>query len=224
MAEATEDQAALDQATADAHSAAADLKQRIQGLDGDALDLIFRQARTYRGWQACEVSDETLRQVWELARWGATSGNCCPGRIVFVRSEAAKERLKPALDKGNVEQTMAAPVCAIVGYDLAFYEDIEWLAPFMAGMAKVFAKKTALAEATAFRNGSLQGAYLMIAARALGLDCGPMSGFDNALVDQAFFADSSIRSNFLCNLGYGEAESLYARGPRHDFDQACRIV
>lgn len=213
----------MDEATADAHRKAADLKRRIQGLDGDGLDLIFRQARTYRGWQAREVSDETLRQVWELARWGATSGNCCPGRIVFVKSAAAKERLKPALDKGNVAQTMAAPACAIVAYDLAFYEDIDWLAPFMAGMAKVFAKKADLAEATAFRNGSLQGAYLMIAARALGLDCGPMSGFDNARVDQAFFADSTIRSNFLCNLGYGDPESLYARGPRHDFDQACRI-
>jgi 3-hydroxypropanoate dehydrogenase len=217
------DEGTADRATADAHRAAAALKQRIQNLDGDGLDLIFRQARTYRGWQPREVSDETLRQVWELARWGATSGNCCPGRIVFVKSAAAKARLKPALDKGNVDQTMAAPVCAIVGYDLAFYEDIEWLAPFMAGMAKVFAKKSDLAEATAFRNGSLQGAYLMIAARALGLDCGPMSGFDNALVDRTFFADSTIRSNFLCNLGYGEPDSLYARGPRHDFDQACRI-
>ncbi|MDX1575203.1 MAG: malonic semialdehyde reductase [Kiloniellales bacterium] len=213
-----------DEATARAQAAAADLKRRIESLDGDGLDLIFREARTYRAWQAREVSDETLRRVWDLARWGATSGNCCPGRIVFLKSDAAKERLKPALDEGNVDQTMAAPVCAIVGYDLAFYRDIEWLAPLMAGMAKVFAKNAALAETTAFRNGSLQGAYLMIAARALGLDCGPMSGFDNDLVDETFFAGTEIRSNFLCNLGYGDPGKLYPRGPRHAFDQACRIL
>ncbi len=215
---------ATDEATVRAHAAAADLKRRIESLDGDGLDLIFREARTYRAWQPREVSDETLRQVWELARWGATSGNCCPGRTVFVKSVAAKEKLKPALDKGNVEQTMAAPVCAVVGYDLAFYRDIEWLAPFMAGVAKVFAREPDLAETTAFRNGSLQGAYLMIAARALGLDCGPMSGFDNALVDEAFFQGTEIRSNFLCNLGYGDPGTVFPRAARHSFDQACRIL
>lgn len=215
---------AMDKAAAEAQAAAADLKQRIESLDYDGLDLIFREARTYRTWQAREVSDETLHQVWDLARWGATSGNCCPGRIVFLKSDAAKEKLKPALDEGNVAQTMAAPVCAVVGYDLAFYKDIEWLAPFMAGMAKVFAKKAALAEVTAFRNGSLQGAYLMIAARALGLDCGPMSGFDNALVDETFFDGTEIRSNFLCNLGYGDPETVYPRSARHAFDQACQIL
>lgn len=213
----------MDEATAEAQRAAANLKDRIQGLDGDGLDLIFRQARTFRGWQARDVSDETLHRVWDLARLGATSGNCCPGRVVFVKSEAAKERLKPALDEGNVAKTMAAPVCAIVGHDLAFHQDMDWLAPYMKGAGKAFADNTALAEATAFRNGSLQGAYLMIAARALGLDCGPMSGFDNELVDKTFFGDSTIRSNFLCNLGYGDAESLHPRAPRHAFEQACRV-
>jgi 3-hydroxypropanoate dehydrogenase len=214
----------MDEATAKACAAAAGLKERIQSLDGDSLDLILREARTYRDWQAREVSDETLHLLWELASLGPTSGNCCPGRVVFVKSDGAKERLKPALDEGNVAKTMAAPVCAIVGHDLAFYEDMDWLAPFMAGIAKVFAGNAALAEATAFRNGSLQGAYLMIAARALGLDCGPMSGFDNSLVDDTFFADSTIRSNFLCNLGYGDAKSLHPRSARHAFDQACRVL
>ncbi len=214
----------MDEATAKARAAAVGLKERIQGLDGDGLDLIFREARTFRGWQAREVSDETLHQMWELARLGATSGNCCPARLVFVKSDAAKERLKPALDQGNVAKTMAAPVCAIVGHDLAFYEDMDWLVPHMKGTGKTFDGNAVLAEATAFRNGSLQGAYLMIAARALGLDCGPMSGFDNDLVDQAFFAGTAVRSNFLCNLGYGGPESLHARAPRHAFDQACRIL
>jgi len=214
----------MDEATAQARAAAAGLKQRIQGLDGDGLDLIFREARTFRGWQAREVSDETLHLLWELTRLGPTSGNCCPARLVFVRSEAAKERLRPALDKGNVAKTMAAPVCAIVGHDLAFHQDMDWLAPHMKGAGKAFAGDAALAEATAFRNGSLQGAYLIVAARALGLDCGPMSGFDSAAVDRAFFADSPVRSNFLCNLGYGDAESLHARAPRHAFEQACRIL
>ena len=214
----------MDEATTTARAAVAGLKERIQSLDSDSLDLIFREARTFRGWQAREVSDETLHRMWELARMGATSGNCCPGRLVFVKSDEAKERLKPALDTGNVAKTMAAPVCAIVGHDLAFYEDMDWLTPHMKGAGKTFGDDAALAEVTAFRNGSLQGAYLMIAARALGLDCGPMSGFDNSLVDDTFFAGSTIRSNFLCNLGYGDAESLHPRAPRHAFDQACRTL
>ena len=214
----------MDEATATARSAAAGLKQRIQALDDDGLDLIFRGARTYRAWRAREVSDETLRRLFEILRLGPTSGNCCPARFVFVRSAEAKERLKPALDKGNVMQTMTAPVCAIVGYDLAFYEDMDWLAPHLKGAGRAFRNDAALAETTAFRNGSLQGAYLIIAARALGLDCGPMSGFDNDKVDQAFFAGTAVRSNFLCNLGYGEPGGLHPRAPRHGFDQACRLV
>ncbi len=214
----------MDEATAKARAAAVGLKQRIQGLDNDGLDLIFRDARTFRGWQTREVSDETLDHLWALTRLGPTSGNCCPARLVFVKSDEAKERLKPALDAGNVAKTMAAPVCAIVGHDVAFYQDMEWLAPHMKGAGKAFGGNAALAEVTAFRNGSLQGAYLMIAARALGLDCGPMSGFNNSLVDETFFEDTTIRSNFLCNIGYGDAESLHARSPRHAFDQACRVL
>jgi 3-hydroxypropanoate dehydrogenase len=214
----------MDEATAKARAAAVELKHRIETLDGDGLDLIFRGARTYRAWQAREVSDETLHQLFDVLRMGPTSGNCSPARFVFVRSAEAKERLKPALDEGNVGKTMSAPVCAIVGYDLAFYEDMSWLAPHMKGAGNAFRKDAALSEATAFRNGSLQGAYLIVAARALGLDCGPMSGFDNDLVDRAFFAGTAVRSNFLCNLGYGDAESLHPRAPRHGFEQACRIV
>lgn len=214
----------MDDATAKARAAAVDLKRQIESLHDHGLDLIFRDARTFRGWQAREVGDATLREVFELLRMGPTSGNCSPGRFVFVRSAEAKERLKPALDKGNVGKTMSAPVCAIIGYDLAFYEHMDWLAPHMSGAGDAFRKDPALAETTAFRNGSLQGAYLILAARALGLDCGPMSGFDNDLVDRTFFAGTTIRSNFLCNLGYGDAESLHPRAPRHDFDQACRIA
>ena len=213
----------MDDATAKARSAAVDLKRRIQSLHDHGLDLIFRDARTFRAWQKREVSEATLQALFELLRMGPTSGNCSPGRFVFVRSAEAKERLRPALDKGNVDQTMSAPVCAIIGHDLAFYEDMDWLAPHMKGAGNAFRKNPALAEVTAFRNGSLQGAYLILAARALGLDCGPMSGFDNDMVDRAFFAGTSIRSNFLCNLGYGDAESLHPRAPRHKFGQACRI-
>lgn len=213
----------MDEAKAKARQAAVELKKRIQSLDGHGLDLIFREARTYRAWQAREVSDATLHRLFEILRLGPTSGNCCPGRFVFVRSAEAKERLKPALDEGNVAKTMAAPVCAIVAHDLAFFEDMNWLAPHMKGAGNAFRKDAALAETTAFRNGSLQGAYLIVAARALGLDCGPMSGFDNDKVDQAFFAGTTIRSNFLCNLGYGDAASLHPRAPRHAVEQACRI-
>jgi 3-hydroxypropanoate dehydrogenase len=163
-----------------------------------------------------------LQAVYDLAKMGPTSANCSPLRIVFVRSPEAKERLKPALMADNVDKTMAAPVCAIFGHDLAFHQDMSWLAPHMKN--NPFADNTALAESTAFRNGSLQGAYLIIAARALGLDCGAMSGFDNAALDQAFFAGTAIRSNFLCNLGYGDPGQLHPRAPRHAFDQACQIL
>lgn len=214
----------MDDATRRARAAASDLKRRLRQLGADGLDLIFREARTYRKWQDREVGDDLLRRVFDVMRLGPTSGNCCPARLVFVRSGEAKARLKPALDAGNVEQTMTAPVCTIVGYDLAFYEDMSWLAPHMKGGGNAFRKNAALAKSTAFRNGSLHGAYFIIAARAFGLDCGPMSGFDNAAVDKEFFAGTSIRSNFLCNLGYGDPDGLRPRAPRHEFDQACRIL
>ena len=176
-----------------------DLRRRIHAVDADGLDLIFREARTYRAWRDREVSDAVLQRLFELMRFGPTSGNCCPARLVFVKSAQAKARLKPTLAAGNVDKTMAAPVCAIFAHDLAFYEDMEWLAPGTK-FGDTLRRKPALAEETAFRNGSLQGGYFIVAARALGLDCGAMSGFDNAALDREFFAGTQVRSNFLCNL------------------------
>ena len=192
-------------------------------LDPTALDLVFRTARTYRAWDGRPVDDATLRELHELMKWGPTTGNSCPARFVFVKSAAAKARLRPALDAGNVVQTMAAPVTAIVAYDLAFYEMMPKLAPHTDARSWFADEPLDSLRTTALRNGSLQGAYLVIAARALGLDCGPMSGFDNAKVDAEFFAGTTVRSNFLCNLGYGDPSKLHPRAPRLTFDEACRI-
>ena len=192
-------------------------------LSDAGLDLIFREARTQNAWQDKPVNEVLLQAVYDLAKMGPTSANCSPMRLVFVTSPEAKERLRPALIEGNVEKTMAAPATAIVGYDTEFYEQLPRLFPHSDARAW-FVGKEALIETTAFRNGTLQGAYLMLAARALGLDCGPMSGFDNAAVDRAFFPGGKVRSNFLCNLGYGDPEALFPRSPRLDFDEACRIA
>lgn len=193
-------------------------------LDPSALDRIFLAARTHRDWDGRPVADATLRDVYELMKWGPTTTNSSPARIVFVKSAEAKERLRPALDAGNVAQTMAAPVTAIVAYDLAFYEKLPELAPHTNARSWFVGTSAGHLRTTALRNGSLQGAYLIIAARALGLDCGPMSGFDNDKVDAAFFAGSAIRSNFLCNLGHGDPTKLFPRAPRLSFDEACSIV
>ena len=192
-------------------------------LDPTALDLVFRTARTYRAWDGRPVDDATLRELHELMKWGPTTGNSCPARFVFVKSAAAKARLRPALDAGNVVQTMAAPVTAIVAYDLAFYEMMPKLAPHTNARSWFADEPLESLRTTALRNGSLQGAYLIIAARALGLDCGPMSGFDNAKVDAEFFGGTTVRSNFLCNLGYGDPSKLHPRAPRLTFDEARRI-
>jgi 3-hydroxypropanoate dehydrogenase len=187
-----------------------------------ALDQIFRTARTYRAWVDRPVTDETLHAVYDLMKWGPTSGNCGPARIVFVRSGEAKERLRPALDPGNVAQTRAAPVTAIVAYDLEFYDKLPLLVPHRDARS-TFIGKPELILATARQSGTLQGAYLMVAARALGLDCGPMGGFDAAAVDAEFFPEGRIKSNFLCNLGYGDPAKLHPRAPRLAFDAACRF-
>ena len=192
-------------------------------LSDEGLDLIFRAARTHRAWRDGEVSDVLLEAIYDLAKLAPTSGNCSPMRLVFVRSKAAKERLRPALDEGNVGKTMSAPVTAIIGYDMEFYEKLPKLAPHVDARSWFVGNAPLIAE-TAFRNGSLGGAYLILAARALGLDCGPMSGFDNAKVDAAFFPDGKIKSNFLCNLGYGNPDKLHPRAPRLDFAEACQIV
>jgi 3-hydroxypropanoate dehydrogenase len=194
-----------------------------QPLDQAALDQLFDKARTNNKWQPREVPDTLLKQIVEHMRWGPTSANCSPARIVFVKSAAAKARLKPHLSAGNVEKTMAAPATAIIGYDLNFYEYLPRLYP-PADAKSWFVGKKAHADTTAFRNGSLQGGYFILAARALGLDCGPMSGFDNAAVDAEFFAGTEIRSNFLCNLGFGDPEGVYPRSPRFSFDEMATIV
>jgi nitroreductase len=189
--------------------------------DDNSIDLLFRKARTHNGWQDKPVSDELLQRVYDLAKWGPTSANCCPMRITFVKSREAKEKLAPCMDKGNLEKTMAAPATAIIGYDMEFYKKMDKL--WHSG-GKMFEKTPEDAlKVIALRNGSLQGGYFLLAARALGLDCGPMSGFNNAKVDAAFFAGTAIKSNFLCNLGYGDPSKLYPRGARLDFNEACRI-
>ena len=193
-------------------------------MSNDGLDLIFRNARTHNVWLDRPVDDALLRQVYDLAKMGPTSANMCPMRIVFVKSREAKERLKPALHPGNVDKTMAAPVTAILGMDIHFFEQLPKLFPHADAKAWFKDLPEPVLEYTALRNGSLQGAYVILAARALGLDCGPLSGFDNAKVDEAFFAGTTVKSNFLCNLGYGDASKLFPRSPRLDFEEACKVV
>lgn len=207
-------------------------------LNDEALDQLFREARSYSYWLDKPVSDETLRELYALMRLGPTSANSSPARVLFVRSPEAKAKLLPLLAPTNVEKVQKAPVTAIIGYDLRFYEKLPKLFPHAPKYREVFAESPDLTEATARRNSSLQGAYLMMAARALGLDCGPLSGFDNAKVDEVFFAAcdqvagldqemfraSHVRSNFLCNLGYGDRSRLRPRSPRLEFEEACALL
>jgi 3-hydroxypropanoate dehydrogenase len=207
-------------------------------VSDEVADQLFREARSFGTWLDRPVGDETLRQVYDLMKWGPTSANTNPARFVFLRTPAAKEKLRPALAPGNVEKTMSAPLTVIVAYDLKFYEKLPRLFPQNPAMRDLFAQNPQLVEVTARRNSSLQGAYMMIAARALGLDCGPLSGFDNGKVDDAFFAagrecegcdqeffpEGHVRSNFLCNLGYGDRSGLRPRQPRLEFKEACTLM
>lgn len=193
-------------------------------LNEAALDRLFRTARSYPTWQDRSVGDDQLRALYELAKWGPTSMNCMPARFVFLRTPEARERLVPALMAGNVDKVRAAPVTVIVAQDPAFYDQLPALWPHSSDARELFAGNGELAAATAFRNSTLQGAYLMMAARALGLDVGPMSGFDNAKVDAEFLADTGWRSNFIANIGYGDPAGLHPRGPRLAFDQASRLL
>ncbi len=209
-----------------------------QVLSDEALDQLFRKARTYNAWLDEPITDGELRQLYDLMKWGPTSANCLPARLVFLRSREAKERLIPALAPNNVEKTRTAPVTVIIAYDLLFHEKLPRLFPHSPKMRDLFATNPQLVEVTAKRNSSLQGAYLMIAARALGLDCGPMSGFDSAKVDeeffgagkecegcdQEFFPAGHVKSNFLCNLGHGDRSKLFPRGPRLEFAEACTLL
>jgi 3-hydroxypropanoate dehydrogenase len=188
------------------------------------LNQIFLEARTHNKWQDKPVSDELLRQLVDVAKLGPTSANQSPARFAFVKTREAKKRLEPFLSEGNRAKTMSAPVCAIIGYDLKFYEHLPKLFPHADAKSWFEGKPEQLIETSAFRNGTLQGAYLIIAARALGLDTGPMSGFDNAGVDREFFAGTSVKSNFLCSLGYGDPSVLFPRSPRFAFEEMAKIV
>jgi 3-hydroxypropanoate dehydrogenase len=192
-------------------------------ISDEALDQLFRQARTQNKWQDKPVSDTLIHALYDLMRMAPTSANSTPARLVFVTSAEGREKLKPFLLPNNVQKVLSAPVTAIIGYDLEFYEKLPTLFPH-ADARSWFAGNAKLAEATAFRNSSLQGAYLIMAARALGLDCGPMSGFDNEGVDKAFFGGTSVKSNFICCIGYGDPSGVFPRSPRLSFDEACRFA
>jgi len=190
-----------------------------------ALDQLFRSARTHNGWQADRpIDDATLHALYELWKWGPTQANCCPARVIFVRSPEAKEKLRPCMAPGNLDKTMAAPATAIIGMDLAFYEAMPKLFPHAPDARSWFAGNDAAIHDAAWRNSSLQAGYLIVAARALGLDCGPMAGFDAEKINAAFFAGTEVKVNFLCNLGYGDPAKLRPRGPRLNFEEACRVV
>ncbi len=192
-------------------------------ISDEALDQLFRSARSQNKWQAKPVSPTLLHALYDLLRMGPTSANCSPARFVFVSTDAGRERLKPHLAPANVNKVMTAPVTVIIGHDLAFYEKLPQLFPHTDARSW-FVGNEQLIQTTAFRNGTLQGAYLMLAARSLGLDCGPMSGFNNAGVDQEFFPNSTVKSNFICGLGYGDPSGVFTRSPRLPFDEACQIV
>ena len=187
------------------------------------MNLVFGEARSMNGWQDKDVSDAMIRSLYDLTKMGPTSTNCSPARFVFVKSEAEKAKFEPALLPNNIPKVMTAPVVAIIGYDLDFSDHMTKLFPHM-DVAPMYKGNDEMNVSTAFRNSSLQGAYLMMVARAMGLDCGPMSGFNNQLVDETFFADTNIKSNFLCCIGYGDSTKIFQRLPRLDFDEVCKII
>lgn len=192
-------------------------------LDNKTLDLLFKSARSHNAWIDKPIDQDVLKELFGLMKMAPTSANCSPARMVFVTSDEAKEKLKPALMEGNVEKTMQAPVCVIIGHDLDFYEHLPKLFPHTDAKSW-FEGRPKHIEKTAFLNGTLQGAYLLMAARSLGLDCGPMSGFNNKKVDELFFAGTNIKSNFLMNIGYGDEAGLFERSPRFEFEDVCEIV
>lgn len=193
-------------------------------IDQQARETLFLEARTHNVWQDRPVSDEMLRELYRLMHFGPTSMNCQPLRILFLKDQDAKERLRPALMPANQEKTMKAPVVAVLGYDTKFYEHLPRMFSYNKDAKSLFEGKTDFINATAFRNSSIQGGYLILAARALGLDTGPMSGFNNAAVDEEFWPDGDIKSNFLCNIGYGDHSALFPRQERFEFDEVCTIL
>ena len=210
-------------AVAKAQSTFTDLKNNSDPLSDKQLALLFGEARSMNGWQDKDISDAMIMSIYELTKMGPTSTNCCPARFKFIKSDDQKQLLKEALLPNNVDKVMSAPVIAIIGYDLDFSDNMSKLFPHM-DVAPMYKGNAEFNQATAFRNSSLQGAYFMMVSRALGLDCGPMSGFNNDLVDQTFFKDTNIKSNFLCCIGYGDPSKIFMRLPRLDFDDACEIL
>tara|TARA_B100002003_G_scaffold83685_1_gene78141 strand:+ start:8254 stop:8904 length:651 start_codon:yes stop_codon:yes gene_type:complete len=200
------------------------LKEEVSRADPATLRLILTDARTQNVWQQRNVADDLLKEIYQIMKMGPTSANCCPARIVFLKSQASRERLRSALKPNNIDKTMSAPVTAIIAHDTAFWKHAETMFPQNPGAQLTFKDNPTGSEIAAFRNGSLQGAYFLIAARAVGLDCGPMSGFDNSLVDDEFFPDTTLKSNFLCNLGYGDPSKTFKRLPRFNFDEVCEIL
>lgn len=192
-------------------------------LNDTALNTLFLQAHTQQGWREQDVSDAQLQQIYDLMKWGPTSANCSPARIVFVKSPQAKEKLLACMNAGNIEKTRTAPVTAIIGMDMEFYEKLPQLFPHTDARSW-FAGNQPLIDATAMRNSSLQGGYFIMAARAVGLDCAPMSGFNADKMNEAFFAGTSVKANFVCSIGYGDSSKVHARGPRLSFDEACKII
>ncbi len=215
--------AALEEARAAAQAQYLALRERKDSLDKDSIDLILRGARSHYAWKDKPVSNELLESIYEITAAGATSMNCCPARFVFITSNEAKKRLAKSLKEKNVEKVMSAPVTAIIAYDVDFWERLPFLFPHE-DRRPFFKGKTAHIESTAFRNSTLQGAYFMIAARAVGLDVGALSGFSNEIVDEEFFADKNWKSNFLCNLGYADETALFHKLPRFSFDEVCSYL
>ncbi len=201
-----------------------DMRERITQLDADGIDLVLRNARSHYAWADRPVSDDDLERIFDIMVWGPTSNNGHPIRILFARSDAAKQRLVPALKGNNVEKVLSSPVCAIIGFDTKFYERFPELFPHDPGKVQMFIDNPKRCADDAFRNGTLQGAYFMIAARALGFDVGPISGFFNDTVDAEFFAGTTIKSNFLCNVGYGDESAVWQKLPRPSFDSICTMI
>ena len=218
----------MSDANAQAQQRVVDLRERIGRLDDAGLDLIFREARSHTQWTDKPVSDAQLHELYSLMAMGPTANNGCPARVIFVRSDEAKERLMPALAPGNVPKVQAAPVTAIIAFDTQWYQALPHLFGHNPEAAQNFITQfdadATKAQAAAFRNGSLQGAYFIMAARAIGLDVGPLSGFKNPVVDEEFFAGSTFKSNFLCNIGYGDLSGIFPRNPRYGFDEVCEII
>jgi len=192
-------------------------------LSDDALDCLFRTARSHNGWKSTAVSNEQLSKLYDLMKWGPTSANASPARIIFITSDEAKQKLKPCMDGGNVEKSMAAPVVAIIGMDMEFYELLPKLFPHEDARSWYAGKEDKIFDA-AFRNSSLQGAYFILAARSIGLDCGPMSGFNAEKIEQTFFSETKIKVNFVCAIGEGDKSKLFPRLPRLEFAEACKII